>query len=48
MTFSNLHIFRFNREERNQMLDTILTYYRLHNSTLGALRSPEILKQLFI
>ncbi len=48
MTFSNLHIFRFNREERNQMLDTILAYYRLHNSTLGTLRSPDILKQLFI
>ncbi|MDO4511301.1 MAG: DNA repair protein RecO [Bacteroidales bacterium] len=48
MNFSNLHIFRFNREERNQMLDTILAYYRLHNSTLGTLRSPEILKQLFV
>lgn len=48
MSFSNLHIFRFNREERNQMLDTILTYYRLHNSTLGSLRSPDILKQLFV
>lgn len=48
MTFGNLHIFRFNREERNLMLDTILSYYRLHNSTLGSLRSPEILKQLFV
>ena len=48
MSFSNLHLFRFNRNERNQMLDTILAYYRLHNSTLGALRSPEILKQLFV
>lgn len=48
MTYSNLHLFKFNRVERNQMLDTILTYYRLHQSTLGALRSPEILKQLFV
>ena len=48
MTFSNLHKFRFNRDERNQMLDTIIAYYRLHNSTIGTLRSPDILKQLFV
>ncbi len=48
MSFSNLHVFRFSREERNQMLDLILSYYRLHNSTLGVLRSPDILKQLFV
>ncbi|MBR6283917.1 MAG: DNA repair protein RecO [Muribaculaceae bacterium] len=48
MTFDNLHAFRFNREQRNQVLDTILTYYRLHNSTLGTLRSPDVLKQLFV
>lgn len=47
MTFSNLHRFRFNRHQRNDILETALTYYRLHNSTLGAMRSPEILKQLF-
>ena len=48
MTYANLHLFRFNREERNRMLDVMLSYYRLHQSTLGTLRSPEILKQLFV
>ncbi len=48
MSFSNLHLFKFNRTERNQMLDTIIAYYRLHNSTIGSLKSPEILKQLFV
>ena len=48
MNYANLHLFRFNREQRNQVLDTILTYFRLHNSTLGTLRSPEVLKQLFV
>ena len=48
MTYDNLHAFRFNREQRNQVLDTILAYYRLHNSTLGTLRSPDVLKQLFV
>ena len=48
MTFSNMSIFRFNREERNRMLDVIINYYRLHNAAIGTLRSPDILKQLFI
>lgn len=48
MTFSNLHRFTFNRTQRNQVLDTIITYYRLHNSTVGTLRSPQVLKQLFV
>ncbi len=48
MTYDNIHVFRFNREQRNQVLDTILAYYRLHNSTLGTLQSPDVLKQLFV
>ena len=48
MTFSNMTRFRFNREERNRMLDVIISYYRLHNASIGTLRSPDILKQLFI
>ena len=47
MTFANMGVFRFNREERNRMLDVIISYYRLHNAAIGTLRSPEILKQLF-
>ena len=47
MTFANMHLFRFNHHERNAMLDTILAYYRLHHSALGAMRSPDVLKQLF-
>lgn len=48
MTFSNMTVFRFNREERNRMLDVIIGYYRLHNAAIGTLRSPDILKQLFV
>lgn len=48
MTFANMKAFRFNREERNRMLDLIIGYYRLHNAAIGTLRSPDILKQLFI
>lgn len=48
MTFDNMHHFKFTREQRNKMLEIILGYYRLHHSTLGTLRSPEVLKQLFV
>ena len=48
MTFANMGVFRFNREERNRMLDVIISYYRLHNAAIGTLRSPDILKQLFV
>ncbi|MBQ3363228.1 MAG: DNA repair protein RecO [Muribaculaceae bacterium] len=48
MTFSNMAVFRFTREERNRMLDVIINYYRLHNAAIGTLRSPDILKQLFV
>ncbi len=48
MTWANLHLFRFTREQRNQVLDLVLQYYRLHNSTLGSLKSPAVLQQLFI
>lgn len=48
MTFSNMGAFRFTREERNRVLDVIISYYRLHNAAIGTLRSPDILKQLFV
>lgn len=47
MNFSNIARFHFNRTQRNEILDTALNYYRLHNSTLGTLKSPDILKALF-
>ena len=48
MTFGNMTVFRFSRDERNRMLDVIISYYRLHNAAIGTLRSPDILKQLFV
>lgn len=48
MTFGNMGVFRFSRDERNQVLDVIISYYRLHNAAIGTLRSPDILKQLFV
>lgn len=47
MTFANMHLYRFNHQDRNRVLDLIIDYYRLHNSTLGTLKTPEVLRQLF-
>ena len=47
MTMANMMLFRFTRDERNRVLDTCITFYRLHHSAIGTLRSPAILKQLF-
>ena len=47
MTFANLHLFRFSHTQRNAILDAALRYFRLHNSTVGTMRSPEILRQIF-
>lgn len=45
--FNNLRYFKFNRGERNAILDRILTYYRLHQPDISELRSPEILRAIF-
>ena len=47
MNYGNMHLFRFNRQQRSRLLALMLDYYRLHSSTLGTLRSPEILSALF-
>ena len=47
MTYANMHLFRFTRDQRNEILDTMLAYFRLHQSALGSMRSPEVLRRLW-
>ena len=47
MSFANMHLFRYSREQRSEILDIMLTYCRIHNNTMGTLRTPDILHQLF-
>lgn len=47
MSFSNLHLFKLTHTQRNDILATALRYFQLHNSTVGSLKSPEVLRQLF-
>lgn len=47
MTMRNLHLFRFNRDQRRQALNTILEYYSLHYASLSTLRSLDVVRRLF-
>ncbi len=47
MNFANLHLYRFSRDERNVILDRIITYYSIHLSGMGQLSSPAVLHALF-
>ena len=47
MTYSNMHKFKFARNERAVILDRIITYYNLHLSGMGQLSSPAILHAIF-
>lgn len=47
MTYRNMHLFRFNRAQRAELLEMMLRYYTLHSIPLTTLKSPEILRQIF-
>lgn len=47
MTWDNLHLFRFSREQRRQTLSAILEYYSLHYTSLSSLNSLDVLRRLF-
>ncbi|MDE6429975.1 MAG: DNA repair protein RecO [Duncaniella sp.] len=46
MTFGNMHRFRFNRTERNAIVDAILDYYSIHYVSMRHLRSLDILRMM--
>lgn len=47
MTLDNMRLFRMSRTERNRCAETILYYYRLHQTDFPELRSLDVLKELF-
>ncbi|MCM1355338.1 MAG: DNA repair protein RecO C-terminal domain-containing protein [Staphylococcus sp.] len=46
MTYANMGRFRFNRRQRNEILDKILEYYSIHYVSLRQLRSLEVVRSL--
>lgn len=46
MTFANMHRFRFNRAERNAIVDRVLEYYSVHYVSMRHLHSLDILRAM--
>lgn len=47
ITFDNMHLYRFNRDNRRQLLAQMLEYYTLHYASLSSLKSLDVLTALF-
>ncbi len=47
INYQNMHLYRFSREERAEILDHILEYYKLHTQGMGELKSLSVLKEIF-
>ena len=48
ITFDNMRFYKFNRNQRNDLLDKILEYYTIHYSSLSQLQSLDVLRCLFV
>ena len=47
MNYPTMHLFRMSREQRNRLLDVIVSYYRLHIPSFPELKSLEVLRNLY-
>ncbi len=47
MDYANMHLFALSRAQRNDILEHILAYYRLHLPEFGTLKSLDVLRQLY-
>lgn len=47
MTPSNMHLFRFSRNERNRITEIILHYYSLHLPDFRQMKSWQVLREIF-
>ena len=47
MNLTNLHLYKMNHVQRNEMLDVILKYFSLHYAALSSLRSLDVVRDLF-
>lgn len=46
MSYDNMHLFRFTRDERNRCTDLMLRYYRLHLPNFPEMKTLEVLRSL--
>lgn len=47
MNYETMHLFRMNHDERNRIVDVLLTYYRLHVPNFPELRSLDVVRDLW-
>ncbi|WP_042120323.1 DNA repair protein RecO [Porphyromonas crevioricanis] len=47
ISYANMHLFQYSRNERREILEYLLAYYRLHLPPFGELRTLSILSELF-
>jgi len=47
INYRNMHLFRFSRNERNEFIEKMIEYYRLHTQSIGDLKSLAVLKEVF-
>ncbi len=47
MNYDTMHLFRMSRDDRNRIVDVLLTYYKMHVPNFPELRSLAVVKQLF-
>ena len=47
MRFETMHLFPFDRQQRNRCLELLVDYYRLHIADFSSLKSIDVLKELF-
>ena len=48
ITFDNMRFYKFNRNQRNDLLDKILEYYTIHYSSLSQTQSLDVLRALWV
>lgn len=46
MTYHNMHLFKLSRDDRNLIVNLLLTYYRLHLYDFPPLKSLDVLREL--
>lgn len=47
INFSNMHLFKMSRSDRNLIIERLLTYYRLHLYDFPSIKSLDVLRELF-
>ncbi len=47
INYYNMHLFKFSKHNRNIIIDKMLTYYRVHIHEFSALKSLDVLTELF-